>query len=60
MVSNIGLTVQQILIERPRLVSVHFNSVTSITFPNIDEAGDSGHLKYMLYFQDNPMLLVLI
>ena len=53
-------TLQRILLERPRLVSDHFYSATSITFLNIYEAEDSGHVKYMLYFQDNPMLLVLI
>ena len=51
---------QRVLPERPRLVSDHFYSAISITFPNINEAEDSGHLIYMLYFQDNHMLLVLI
>ena len=36
---------QRILLERPRLVSEHFYSATSITFSNINEAEDSGHLK---------------
>ena len=57
---NIKIHVQRILVERPRLVSDHFYSATSITFPNIYEAKDTGHVKYKLYFQDNPMLLVLI
>ena len=51
---------QQILLERPRLVSDHFYLATSITCPNENEAEDNGQLKYVLYFQDNPMLLVLI
>ena len=52
--------IQQILLERPRLVSDHFYLATSITSPNQSEAKDIGHLKYMLYFQDSPMLLVPI
>ena len=43
----------RILLERPRLVSDHFNLATSITLPNKNEAEDSGYLNYMLYFQDN-------
>ena len=52
--------IQRILLARPRLVSDHFYSAISITFPNINEAEDSGHLKYMLRFKDNPMSFVLI
>ena len=52
--------IQQILIERSRVVSDHFYLTTSITCPNENEAVDNGQLKYVLYFQDNPMLLVLI
>ena len=54
------MQLQQILLERPRQVSDHFYLVTNITSPNQNEAEDIGHLKYMLLFQDNPMLLVLI
>ena len=57
---SMQLQVQQILFERPRLVSDRFYSATSFTFPNKNEDEDSGCLKYMLYPQDNPMLLVLI
>ena len=48
----------QLLLEPPCLVSDHFYLATSITLPNRNEAKDSGHLKYMLYFQDNRMVLV--
>ena len=51
---------QRILLEWPSLISDHFYLATSITSPNQNEAEDIGHLKYMLKFQDNPMLLVLI
>ena len=54
------LQLQQILLERPRLVSDHFYLATIITCPNQNEAENNGPLKYMLCFQDNPMLLVLI
>ena len=54
------LEIQRILLERPRLVSDHFHLATSITCPNQNEAEDMGHLKKILWFQDNPMLLVFI
>ena len=53
-----GIPVQQILLEQPCLVSVHFCLATSITCPNQNEAEDIGLLKHTFHFK--IMLFILI